>query len=69
MLGWDFGHIRGNIRGWVLIKILFKNLDNNKGAEVSIKWENKEFDAGDFRNMNCTGALRAFQSIKKIINE
>ena len=34
----------------------------------NIKWENKEFDAGDFRNMNCTGAVKAFQSIKEIIN-
>ena len=33
----------------------------------NIKWENKEFDAGDFRNMNCTGAVKAFQSIKEII--
>ena len=34
----------------------------------NMKWENKEFDAGDFRNMNCTGAVKAFQSIKEIIN-
>ena len=34
----------------------------------NIKWENKEFDAGDFRNMNCTGAVKAFQSVKEIIN-
>ena len=34
----------------------------------NIKWENKEFDAGDFRNMDCTCAVKAFQSIKEIIN-
>lgn len=34
----------------------------------SMKWDNKEFDAGNFQNMNCTGAVKAFQSIKEIIN-
>ena len=34
----------------------------------NIKWENKEFDAGNFQNMNCTGAVKAFESIREIIN-
>jgi len=34
----------------------------------SMEWDNKEFGAGNFQNMNCTGAVKAFQSIKEIIN-
>lgn len=34
----------------------------------NIAWDNKEFDAGNFQNMNCTGAVKAFQSIKVSIN-
>ena len=34
----------------------------------NIEWHNKEFDAGNFQNINCTGAVKAFQSIKEIIN-
>ena len=34
----------------------------------NIEWDNKEFGAGNFQNINCTGAVKAFQSIKEIMN-
>jgi hypothetical protein len=33
----------------------------------NIKWDNKEFDAGKFQNINATAAVKVFQSIKEMI--
>ena len=34
----------------------------------NLEWSNKEFDAGNFLNINSTGAVNVFQSIKKLID-
>ena len=33
----------------------------------NVKWDNKEFDAGKFQNINAAAAVKVFQSIKEII--
>ena len=33
----------------------------------NVKWDNKEFDAGKFQNINAAAALKVFQSIKEMI--
>ena len=33
----------------------------------NVKWDNKEFDAGKFQNINATAAVKVFQSIKEMI--
>ena len=33
----------------------------------NVKWDNKEFDAGKFQNINAAAAVKVFQSIKDII--
>ena len=33
----------------------------------NVKWDNKEFDAGKFQNINAAAAVKVFQSIKEIV--
>ena len=33
----------------------------------NVEWGNKEFDAGNFQNINAPGAVKVFQSIKEMI--
>ena len=33
----------------------------------NVKWDNKEFDAGKFQNINAAAAVKVFQSIREII--
>ena len=33
----------------------------------NVKWDNKEFDAGKFQNINATVAVKVFHSIKEMI--
>ena len=34
----------------------------------NVEWGNKEFDAGNFQNINSASALKVFQTIKEMIN-
>ena len=34
----------------------------------NVEWGNKEFDAGNFQNINAAAAIKAFQSIKEMIS-
>ncbi len=34
----------------------------------NVEWGNKDFDAGNFQNINSANAMKVFQTIKEIIN-
>ena len=48
-------------------KKLFSSWSMKFAPFNNVKWDNKEFDAGKFQNINAAAAVKVFQSIKEII--
>ena len=49
-------------------KKLFSSWSMKFAPFNNVEWNNKEFDAGNFQNINAASAVKVFQTINKMIN-